>query len=139
MLKRALELKGYRVLEARNGREAVDLARTLSPNFLIVDLNMPELDGLETIKSVRKLNSLADPVPIVAITAFDVYGMEQAAIEAGCSHASAFGNIGHGNRVVSPFRQQGGCSLENCRLVAGAAAAGPRFRCHVTLIGISSD
>ena len=85
MLKRALELKGYRVLEARNGREAVDLARTLSPNLLIVDLNMPELDGLETIKSVRKLNSLADPVPIVAITAFDVYGMEQAAIEAGCN------------------------------------------------------
>jgi len=85
MLKRALELKGYRVLEAGNGREAVDLARTLSPNLLIVDLNMPELDGLETIKSVRKLNSLADPVPIVAITAFDVYGMEQAAIEAGCN------------------------------------------------------
>jgi len=85
MLKRALELKGYRVLEAGNGREAVELARTLSPNLLIADLNMPELDGLETIKSVRKLNSLADPVPIVAITAFDVYGMEQAAIEAGCN------------------------------------------------------
>ena len=85
MLKRALELKGYRVLEARNGLEAVDIARSLRPNLLIVDLNMPELDGLETIKNVRKLNSSADPVPIVAITAFDVYGMEQAAIEAGCN------------------------------------------------------
>lgn len=85
MLKRALELKGYRVLEARNGREAVDIARNRRPNLLIVDLNMPELDGLETIKNVRKLNSSVDPVPIVAITAFDVYGMEQAAIEAGCN------------------------------------------------------
>ena len=85
MLKRALELKGYRVLEARNGREAVDIARNLRPNLLIVDLNMPELDGLETIKNVRQLNSSVDPVPIVAITAFDVYGMEQAAIEAGCN------------------------------------------------------
>lgn len=85
MLKRALELKGYRVLEARNGLEAVDIARNLLPNLLIVDLNMPELDGLETIKNVRKLNLSADPVPIVAITAFDVYGMEQAAIEAGCN------------------------------------------------------
>jgi two-component system cell cycle response regulator DivK len=84
MLKRALELKGYRVLEARNGRDAVDLARNLSLNLLIVDLNMPVLDGLETIKKVRKLNSV-DPVPIVAITAFDVYGMEQAAMEAGCN------------------------------------------------------
>ena len=36
---------------------------------------MPELDGLETIKNVRKLNSSVDPVPIVVITAFDVYGM----------------------------------------------------------------
>jgi DNA-binding response OmpR family regulator len=85
MLKRALELKGYRVLEAKNGREAVDITRKLSPNLLIVDLNMPELDGLETIKSVRKLDSKFEPVPIVAITAFDVYGMEQAAIEAGCN------------------------------------------------------
>ena len=85
MLKRALELKGYRVLEARNGLEAVDLALNLRPNLLIVDLNMPELDGLETIKNVRKRNSPVDPVPIVAITAFDVYGMEQAAIEAGCN------------------------------------------------------
>lgn len=84
MLKRALELKGYHVLEARNGRDAVDLARNLSLNLLIVDLNMPVLDGLETIKKVRKLNSV-DPVPIVAITAFDVYGMEQAAMEAGCN------------------------------------------------------
>ncbi|HJX90731.1 MAG TPA: response regulator [Pyrinomonadaceae bacterium] len=84
MLKRALELKGYRVLEAKNGRDAVDLARNLSLNLLIVDLNMPVLDGLETIKKVRKLNSV-DPVPIVAITAFDVYGMEQAAMEAGCN------------------------------------------------------
>jgi len=85
MLKRALELKGYRVLEARNGREAVNIARDFCPNLLIVDLNMPELDGLETIKSVRKLNLSADPVPIVAITAFNVYGMEQAALEAGCN------------------------------------------------------
>jgi len=85
MLKRALELKGYRVLEARNGVEAVDLALNRRPNLLIVDLNMPGLDGLETIKNIRKLNSSVDPVPIVVITAFDVYGMEQAAIEAGCN------------------------------------------------------
>lgn len=85
MLKRALELKGYRVLEAQNGREAVDLARTHEPHLLIVDLNMPELDGLETIKNVRQLTSPSEQVPIVAITAFDVYGMEQAALEAGCN------------------------------------------------------
>jgi DNA-binding response OmpR family regulator len=85
MLKRALEIKGYRVLEARNGLEAVDLTRVYDPHLIIVDLNMPELDGLETIKHVRQMQSAAEQVPIVVITAFDVYGMEAAAREAGCN------------------------------------------------------
>jgi len=85
MLKRALEVKGYRVLEAKNGREAVELARHCRPHLLIVDLNMPELDGLETIKNVRQLNPPSEQLPIVAITAFDVYGMQAAALEAGCN------------------------------------------------------
>ena len=85
MLKRALELKGYRVLEAENGRQALDLTREYKPNLIIVDLNMPVLDGLETIKFVRMMKGTAEQVPIVAITAFDVYGMQEAASEAGCN------------------------------------------------------
>jgi CheY-like chemotaxis protein len=85
MLRRALELKGYRVLEAKDGQEALELTRIYRPNLIIVDLNMPVLDGLETIKYVRLMKGNVDPIPIVAITAFDVYGMEQAAHEAGCN------------------------------------------------------
>lgn len=85
MLKRALELKGYRVLEACNGREALALVTDYRPNLIIVDLNMPELDGLETIKKVRMLKGNLEHIPIVAITAFDVYGMKQAALDAGCN------------------------------------------------------
>jgi len=84
MLKRAFELKGYRVLEATNGLEALDLTKQYNPSLLIIDLNMPELDGFETIRLVRKLKEGQD-VPIVAITAFDVYGMEQAVIDQGCN------------------------------------------------------
>ena len=84
MLKRAFELKGYRVLEATNGLEALDLTKQYKPSLLIIDLNMPELDGFETIRLVRKLKEGED-VPIVAITAFDVYGMEQAVIDQGCN------------------------------------------------------
>ena len=83
MLKRAFELKGYRVLEAANGLEALDLTKQYKPSLLIIDLNMPELDGFETIRLVRKLEEGQD-VPIVAITAFDVYGLEQAVIDQGC-------------------------------------------------------
>jgi len=85
MLKRALEIKGYRVLEAENGRQAVEITRQYKPHLIIVDLNMPVLDGLETIKFVRMMKGAAHEVPIVAITAFDVYGMEEAAHEAGCN------------------------------------------------------
>lgn len=85
MLRRALEIKGYRVLEARDGREALEITSEHHPNLIIMDLNMPVLDGLETIKYVRMMQGVAEQVPIVAITAFDVYGMEEAAHEAGCN------------------------------------------------------
>ena len=83
MLKRAFELKGYRVFEAEDGRQALDLARRYRPSLIVVDLNMPVLDGLETIKKFRKLEGNGDHTPIVTITAYDVYGMEEAAKEIG--------------------------------------------------------
>ena len=83
MLKRAFELKGYHVVEAEDGQQALDMARRYRPNLIVVDLNMPVLDGLETIKKFRKFEGEGDHTPIVAITAYDVYGMEEAAIENG--------------------------------------------------------
>jgi len=83
MLKRAFELKGYRVFEAEDGRQALDMARRYHPSLIVVDLNMPVLDGLETIKKFRKLEGEGDHTPIVTITAYDVYGMEEAAKENG--------------------------------------------------------
>jgi CheY-like chemotaxis protein len=85
MLKRAFELKGYRVLEAENGREVLALTSQDCPSLLLIDLNMPELDGLETVKNLRNLEGTCEQVPIVAITAFDVYGMKEAALETGCN------------------------------------------------------
>ena len=85
MLKRAFELKGYKVFEAEDGRQALEMARRFRPSLLIIDLNMPVLDGLETIKNYRRLEGEGDHTPIIAITAYDVYGMEEAALETGCN------------------------------------------------------
>jgi len=85
MLKRAFELKGYRVFEAEDGRQALDMARRYHPSLMVIDLNMPVLDGLETIKHFRDLEGEREHVPIIAITAYDVYGMEEAALETGCN------------------------------------------------------
>ncbi len=85
MLKRAFELKGYRVFEAEDGEQALEIAKQQRPSLIVIDLNMPVLDGLETVKNFRKLEGHGDRVPIVAITAYDVYGMEEAALETGCN------------------------------------------------------
>jgi two-component system, cell cycle response regulator DivK len=85
MLKRAFELKGYSVIEAEHGGEALEVVHQTRPNLIVVDLNMPVIDGLETIKQIRKLEAPGEQVPIVCITAFDVYGMKEAAMESGCN------------------------------------------------------
>jgi len=84
MLKRAFELKGYKVFEAADGQEALDMARSYRPSLIVIDLNMPVLDGLEAVKSFREMEGPGEQVPIVAITAYDVPGMENAALETGC-------------------------------------------------------
>ena len=85
MLKRAFELKGYKVFEAEDGQQAIDMARQHKPSLIVIDLNMPVLDGLEAVKNFRELEGEGEHVPIVAITAYDVYGMEEAALETGCN------------------------------------------------------
>ena len=85
MLKRAFELKGYKVFEAEDGQEALEIARRCQPSLIVIDLNMPVLDGLETVKNFRELEGPGQEIPIVAITAYDVPGMEDAALETGCN------------------------------------------------------
>ena len=85
MLKRTFELKGYHVFEAEDGKQALELAKRYRPSLMVIDLNMPVLDGLETIKSFRELEQNGEHTPIVAITAYDYYGMEEAVMETGCN------------------------------------------------------
>ena len=85
MLKQAFEMKGYRVFEAEDGKQALEMAKRYRPSLMVIDLNMPVLDGLETIRNFRQLERNGDHTPIVAITAYDYYGMEEAALETGCN------------------------------------------------------
>ncbi|PYS77597.1 MAG: response regulator [Acidobacteria bacterium] len=85
MLRSSLEARGYRVVEAADGEEAVEAARRVCPDLILMDLNMPLMDGLEAAKCIRECKELCKSAPILAITAFDTYGMEEAALEAGCN------------------------------------------------------
>ena len=83
LMKMVLEIKGYRVLEAVNGRHAVERAPLEKPDLILMDLSMPVLDGYEATRQIRGHPQLQD-VPIVAVSAFcDAYNRHKA-LTAGC-------------------------------------------------------
>jgi len=84
VLCRTLASFGYRVVEAADGDEAVGLALQECPDLVLMDLNMPVMDGLAATEKIRELKDRCGDVPIVAVTAFDTYGMREAAVAAGC-------------------------------------------------------
>src|SRR5919112_2371744 len=69
LLRTWLERRGFRVVEAQNGLEAINQAETESPDLIIMDMQMPQLDGLSATRRIRDLKSV-DYVPIVAVFAF---------------------------------------------------------------------
>lgn len=78
----SLQNNGYRVLTANNGEEAIKIASLARPDLILLDLAMPEMDGLSAARHIRQLPELQQ-VPIIALTAFDTSGFRQAAYEAG--------------------------------------------------------
>lgn len=69
VLSYALELEGYRVLQAGSGHEAIELAATHKPAVIIMDLQMPVLDGIEATTRIKQENTLRH-IPVIAYTAF---------------------------------------------------------------------
>lgn len=81
-LRALLEAFGYEVLEAVNGREAVELALRAQPDLILMDIMMPELDGFEATRELRR-HSETVGTPIIAVTAME--GAHQLAILAGAN------------------------------------------------------
>ena len=84
MMRRLLEMSGYRVLEAINGEEAVEVARRERPGLILMDLSLPLLDGLAATRRIRQHEDLRD-VPIVAVSAHDTADFHADALAAGCN------------------------------------------------------
>jgi CheY-like chemotaxis protein len=83
MMKRLLEMSGYRVVEAINGREAVSMAEAVQPQVILMDLSLPYIDGLAATREIRKLPALSR-VPIIAVSAHDTADFHNEALAAGC-------------------------------------------------------
>lgn len=79
-----LERMGYAVKEAADGLEAVEAARTLAPDLIILDIEMPGLDGLESARRIRQQEGLEE-VPIIAVSAYGAEQYRDRALAAGCT------------------------------------------------------
>lgn len=84
MMKKLLEMSGYRVLEAVNGEEAVEVASHEKPQIILMDLSLPLIDGLAATRRIRSLSEMS-AVPIVAVSAHDTADFHSEALEAGCN------------------------------------------------------
>jgi two-component system cell cycle response regulator DivK len=78
-----LEFSGFRVATARDGREAIDQARTIGPDLILMDLSLPGIDGWEAIR-VLKADAATSHLTIVALSAHALAAEGDRAREAGC-------------------------------------------------------
>lgn len=83
-LSRRLQRRGFEVLFAADGKAGVEMAKTEKPDLVLMDMNMPELDGWEATRQIK-----ADPgsqnIPVIALTAHAMTGDRERALEAGCT------------------------------------------------------
>jgi CheY-like chemotaxis protein len=83
-MKTVLRMRGYRVIEAAHGREAVESAPQERPDLILMDLNMPVLDGWEATRQLRLLAETRD-TPIIGLAAHCREGWREEALNAGCN------------------------------------------------------
>lgn len=82
MISLALQQQGYKVVTAGNGEDAISVATQTLPNLILMDINLPGLDGLGATRRIRENEALRD-TPIIAVTAFGTEGFQRAAYDAG--------------------------------------------------------
>ena len=79
-----LQQAGYRVRFAMTGLEGVQQALTIPPDFIVLDIQLPDINGLEVLKRIRA-NPIGQTVPIIAMTSYSMSGDKERLLNAGCT------------------------------------------------------
>ncbi len=79
-----LERHGYTVVEASDGPRGIELARTLKPALILLDIQLPSMDGYAVARALREWEELRH-IPIVAVTSFAMFGDREKSLAAGCN------------------------------------------------------
>lgn len=78
-----LQAHGYETLQTKDGREAVEIVRRHRPDLVLMDIQLPEISGLEVTKMIKSDDELKE-IPVIAVTAFAMKGDEEKIREGGC-------------------------------------------------------
>lgn len=79
-----LEQHGHRVVSAPDGLRGIELARTLGPHLILLDIQLPTMDGYAVAQALRGIESLRD-IPIIAVTSYAMVGDREKALASGCN------------------------------------------------------
>lgn len=79
-----LKHNGYGVLEAINGRQGIEIALRERPDFILLDIQLPDIDGLEVLRTLRA-SEINGRIPIIAVTSYAMVGDRERMLAAGCS------------------------------------------------------
>jgi CheY-like chemotaxis protein len=83
LLKILLKARGYEVVEASTGKEAMDYLDSHNPDLILMDIQLPNVDGLELTKKIKSNDKTKD-IPIIAVTAYAMKGDKERILESGC-------------------------------------------------------
>lgn len=78
-----LDASGYATLQTRDGMEALELARAHRPDLILMDIQLPEISGLEITRLLKEDGTLRS-IPVIAVTAFAMKGDEEKILKGGC-------------------------------------------------------
>ena len=85
LVQRALESRGYHLFQAKNGLDGVQMAENEEIDLILLDINLPDIDGYEVARRLRSSNKRRlNSTPIIAVTANALKGDAERALEAGC-------------------------------------------------------
>ena len=79
-----LEKSGFAVIAARNGQDGIDMACLEIPALILLDIQLPLMDGYEVARRLRQVEAAKD-IPIIAVTSYAMVGDREKALEAGCT------------------------------------------------------
>ena len=120
LTKDLLEISGYTTIQATDGEQGVELAKAAKPDLILMDIMMPNMDGLEATR-ILKADTTTARIPIIAVTAYAMEGDSERTLEAGCD-----------GYIAKPF------DIQEVLKVVGAFCLGKEHLTPTKQMGVSS-